>query len=334
MEKKGDGKKLNLCLTHSIHPTHPTQLTCKKTTMQYKALDQAVQMIGDDGRKVSTTYRCSDMDKVVPALIGVDSAILDAVVFVHQDEATWPLGDTTTLKKKFDDIFAATKYTKALETLRKVKLETGAKHRASKLELDALQAELAHATTLRTAASDAAAGVEAAERELARARGAGGGGRRARARDARARAAAASAAVARVTAARDAATAAHSTAAAARGRVLSLYGEAGAAVDADAARARARRPSKTTPPPTAALRRPPPGKPSPLLLKWRLCAAQWPTASGRWRGWRRTQACGGARWRPATRPRAKRWPPWRRPRLCRLATRSCLKPTMTASWRL
>ena len=39
-------------------------------------------------------------------------AILDNVVFVHQEESNWPLSDVQTLKKKFDDIFAATKYTK------------------------------------------------------------------------------------------------------------------------------------------------------------------------------------------------------------------------------
>jgi len=31
---------------------------------------------------------------------------------VHQEDSNWPLSDGQTLKKKFDDIFAATKYTK------------------------------------------------------------------------------------------------------------------------------------------------------------------------------------------------------------------------------
>ena len=33
----------------------------------------------------------------------------------HQEESCWPLADDASLKKKFDDIFAATQYTKALE---------------------------------------------------------------------------------------------------------------------------------------------------------------------------------------------------------------------------
>ena len=39
-------------------------------------------------------------------------AILENVIFVHQEESNWPLADGATLKRHFDDIFAATKYTK------------------------------------------------------------------------------------------------------------------------------------------------------------------------------------------------------------------------------
>ena len=34
------------------------------------------------------------------------------MIFVHQEESNWPLSEATVLKRKFDDIFAATKYTK------------------------------------------------------------------------------------------------------------------------------------------------------------------------------------------------------------------------------
>ena len=45
--------------------------------------------------------------------MGVSKAILENVVFVHQEDSNWPLGEAATLKKKFDEIFSATKYTKA-----------------------------------------------------------------------------------------------------------------------------------------------------------------------------------------------------------------------------
>ncbi len=39
-------------------------------------------------------------------------AVLENVIFVHQEESNWPLAEGKVLKEKFDDIFAATKYTK------------------------------------------------------------------------------------------------------------------------------------------------------------------------------------------------------------------------------
>ena len=70
-------------------------------------------------------------------------AILENVIFVHQDDSNWsaadqraclcpreltaplhrPLAEGVVLKKKFDDIFAATKYTKALDAIGKLKKE-------------------------------------------------------------------------------------------------------------------------------------------------------------------------------------------------------------------
>ena len=54
------------------------------------------------------------MDREIPALMGVSKAVLENVVFVHQDDSNWPLQDPSTLKKKFDDIFSATRLFHAL----------------------------------------------------------------------------------------------------------------------------------------------------------------------------------------------------------------------------
>ena len=45
-------------------------------------------------------------------------AILDAVIFCHQDESLWPLSEPAALKKRFDEIFEALKYTKAIDNLK------------------------------------------------------------------------------------------------------------------------------------------------------------------------------------------------------------------------
>ncbi|KAK6161696.1 hypothetical protein DH2020_005077 [Rehmannia glutinosa] len=79
------------------------------------------------------------MDREIPALMGVSKAILENVIFVHQDEANWPLQDPSTLKKKFDDIFSATRYTKALEVIKKLHKDQAQEIKTYKLKLEHLQ---------------------------------------------------------------------------------------------------------------------------------------------------------------------------------------------------
>ncbi|WMV31396.1 hypothetical protein MTR67_024781 [Solanum verrucosum] len=79
------------------------------------------------------------MDREIPALMGVSKAILENVIFVHQDEANWPLQEPGTLKKKFDDIFSATRYTKALEVIKKLHKDQSQEIKTYKLKLENLQ---------------------------------------------------------------------------------------------------------------------------------------------------------------------------------------------------
>tara|TARA_R110002050_G_scaffold37455_2_gene92981 strand:- start:2880 stop:3044 length:165 start_codon:yes stop_codon:yes gene_type:complete len=53
--------------------------------------------------------KCSDMNDEIPELMGVSKAVLENVIFCHQEESNWPLTDNSKLKKKFDDIFSATR---------------------------------------------------------------------------------------------------------------------------------------------------------------------------------------------------------------------------------
>jgi DNA repair protein RAD50 len=54
--------------------------------------------------------KCADADTAVPALMGVSTALLENVIFCHQEESFWPLSDDKTLKTKFDQIFSASQY--------------------------------------------------------------------------------------------------------------------------------------------------------------------------------------------------------------------------------
>ena len=94
---------------------------------------------------MSQSYRCADLDKEIPELMGVSKPILENVIFCHQEDSNWPLEDPGTLKKKFDDIFAATRYTKALEVIKKERKEQSQSIKENKLKLDNITTHREHA---------------------------------------------------------------------------------------------------------------------------------------------------------------------------------------------
>ncbi|GLI69195.1 hypothetical protein VaNZ11_013765 [Volvox africanus] len=123
-----------------IYVTRSFQLTQKKTALQFKSLDAVLSCRNrNTGQRESVTYRCADLDRMVPTLMGVSKAVLENVIFVHQEESNWPLSEGKVLKEKFDDIFAATKYTKALEALRKLRTEKSHALKECRLGLETLK---------------------------------------------------------------------------------------------------------------------------------------------------------------------------------------------------
>ncbi|CAH7665766.1 AAA domain-domain-containing protein [Phakopsora pachyrhizi] len=69
-------------------------------------------------RTIST--KCAEMDSELPRHLGISKAILENVIFCHQEDSNWPLSEPGTLKKKFDEIFEATKLTLFLNYLKKI----------------------------------------------------------------------------------------------------------------------------------------------------------------------------------------------------------------------
>eukprot|EP00897_Mesotaenium_endlicherianum_P009253 jgi/Mesen1/8356/ME000463S07798 len=69
-------------------------LTQKASKLEYKAIESVLQTVdAASGETKCLSYRCADMDREVPALMGVSKAILENVIFVHQDDANWPLAE-------------------------------------------------------------------------------------------------------------------------------------------------------------------------------------------------------------------------------------------------
>lgn len=100
------------------------QLTVKKNTRSMKTLDGTLLM-NKDGERTVISQRVAELDAIIPQYLGVSTAVLDNVIFCHQEDSLWPMSEPVTLKKKFDAIFEAQKYTKAIENLKKLRKEKG-----------------------------------------------------------------------------------------------------------------------------------------------------------------------------------------------------------------
>ncbi|GJQ15992.1 hypothetical protein GpartN1_g7817.t1 [Galdieria partita] len=125
------------------------QLTNKVTTkkQEFKSVEQSVQIV-DGKEKLTLSQRHADVNEIVPELMGVTKAVLEHVVFVHQEESNWPLSDPRHLKEKFDEIFAATRYTKALDAIRKFKREKTTQLKEKAADLNFWKEKVAQAEKL------------------------------------------------------------------------------------------------------------------------------------------------------------------------------------------
>ncbi|PHH54495.1 DNA repair protein RAD50 [Ceratocystis fimbriata CBS 114723] len=100
------------------------QLTVKKATRSMKTLEGSLLVLNNGERSVVST-RVAQLDEAIPSYLGVSPAVLDSVIFCHQDESLWPLSEPSALKKRFDEIFEAQKYTKAIDNLKTLRKKKG-----------------------------------------------------------------------------------------------------------------------------------------------------------------------------------------------------------------
>jgi DNA repair protein RAD50 len=97
--------------------TRRLQLTVKKTVRAQKTLDGSLQIVRH-GERESVSSRIAELDQLIPQYLGVSKAVLEYVIFCHQDDSLWPMSEPSVLKKRFDEIFEAMKYTKAIDNIK------------------------------------------------------------------------------------------------------------------------------------------------------------------------------------------------------------------------
>lgn len=133
---------------------HSLQLTQKKNSRVLKSIDGVIRFQGEGGKTVALSKKCADMKKAIPQLLGVSKAILENVIFCHQEESCWPLDTSKKLKEKFDDIFAATRYTKAMKNIREIKKTQILKLKDFNADLRVLQNDLEYCQKLEQEVDD------------------------------------------------------------------------------------------------------------------------------------------------------------------------------------
>ncbi|XP_023867366.1 DNA repair protein RAD50 [Salvelinus sp. IW2-2015] len=114
------------------------QSTQKGKKTEFRSLEGVITRI-KHGEKVSLSSKCAELDREMISALGVSKAVLDHVIFCHQEESNWPLGEGKPLKNKFDAIFSATRYIKVLETLRQLRLKQSNEVRECQVELKFLK---------------------------------------------------------------------------------------------------------------------------------------------------------------------------------------------------
>ncbi|KAH9065351.1 hypothetical protein EDB87DRAFT_1749578 [Lactarius vividus] len=142
-------------------------VTMKKTAgMTMKTLESILALDNGNteksGKRAVISTKCAEMDIEIPHLLGVSKAVLENVIFCHQEDSYWPLSEASILKKKFDDIFEATRH---LTQSRRFERNVSPSRRTEKERLESLAREKGHADKLKARISDLSASIAKKEVE-------------------------------------------------------------------------------------------------------------------------------------------------------------------------
>lgn len=92
----------------------------KNQKSQFKTLDATIT-VEENGREANISKRNNDATEDMCTGMGVSKAIINNVLFCHQEEANWPLSTDQELMTKFDKIFGTSEYNNALDKMRQMR---------------------------------------------------------------------------------------------------------------------------------------------------------------------------------------------------------------------
>lgn len=121
---------------HPILCIRSFNLKRRQNKLEFKTLEQILRTKDLENRDITVNHTCAEIDRQVPELLGVSKAVLENVIFCHQEDSLWPFRDNQGLKTIFDELFQTTKFTKLYETLQRLFKETKNKMKEEKSQLD------------------------------------------------------------------------------------------------------------------------------------------------------------------------------------------------------
>ncbi|MBW0467450.1 hypothetical protein O181_007165 [Austropuccinia psidii MF-1] len=123
---------------------------------------------GQSTKRKTISTKCAELDSEIPRHLGISKAILENVIFCHQEDSNWPLSEPASLKKKFDEIFEATKYTKALDNIKSIKKEATIELKVDKEKYNALVIDKNRAEKLQASIDKILSSIATKEQEYSK----------------------------------------------------------------------------------------------------------------------------------------------------------------------
>lgn len=139
-----------------------------RTKQETKTLESALwEIAGSERRLVGN--KLAGLDSEIPLLLGTTAAVLENVIFCHQEDSTWPLGDPAVVKKKMEGIFSSSRFIKALDALKLLKKEKTAELKIQLARHEGLQQKTQAKHRLEQRLARSAERVQELKQESARA---------------------------------------------------------------------------------------------------------------------------------------------------------------------
>ncbi|VEU22696.1 DEKNAAC103766 [Brettanomyces naardenensis] len=105
--------QVNMILSKSLMATRNP----KSHSISFKTRENQLMAIRN-GERQTISSKVADIEPMIPQQLGVSKAVLTYVIFCHQDDNLWPISDSATLKKRFDEIFDSVRFIKVLEEMK------------------------------------------------------------------------------------------------------------------------------------------------------------------------------------------------------------------------